>query len=401
MLQYLLNASAIWLISLVLFDLFLRRESYHNYNRFYLLFTFLLGALFPLVQWQGNSKPLPATLQKPVDEVIIVKQNVIAATTHASTFDWQQWLFIIYITSAAIAVVLLLIETAKLITLYRSGKRSKQDTWTIIETGKDHAPFSFMNALFICSRQQYNNDEWNMILIHEKRHTALFHFTDLLLMQLAHIVFWFHPLVYVYNKRLLLVHEYQADKASGKQPQVYGKFLVEQALLQAAPTISHSFNRSPIKKRILMLTYRSSAASRLKMIVFIPLIAVSLLCFTKNSLSQKKQGKYIYTSAFGLTDTSIHKVTYRQMLANPVISCINSNARITSFDISFVPKGKDFFGPFNISGSSKITGTALKLMQQLNDSGYQSTRVFVENIHANDNGTDINCVPTYFVARPK
>jgi hypothetical protein len=44
MLQYLLNATAIWLISLVLFDLFLRRESYHGYNRFYLLFTTLVGS---------------------------------------------------------------------------------------------------------------------------------------------------------------------------------------------------------------------------------------------------------------------------------------------------------------------------------------------------------------------
>jgi beta-lactamase regulating signal transducer with metallopeptidase domain len=291
MLQYLLNASAIWLISLLLFDLFLRRESYHNYNRFYLLFTFLLGALFPLVQWQGNSKPLPATLQKSVDEVIIVKQNVIAATTHASTFDWQQWLFIIYIAGVAIAVVLLFIETIKLVALYRSGTRSKQDTWTIIETGKDHAPFSFMNALFICSRQQYTNDEWNMILIHERRHTTHLHFADLLLMQFARIAFWFHPLVYIYNKRLLLVHEYQADKASGKQLQVYGKFLVEQALLQAAPTISHSFNRSPIKKRILMLTHRSSAASKTKMLVFIPLALVCIICFSKNSFSQRLERK--------------------------------------------------------------------------------------------------------------
>ena len=287
MLQYLLNTTAIWLISLVLFDVFLRRESYHNYNRFYLLFTFLLGALFPLVQWQGNNRSYPATLEKSFDKVIAAKQNVIEATTPAGSINWEQWLFIVYLAGVFVATVLLLTEIIKLVSYYRSGKKSMEGSWTIIETGKEHAPFSFLNLLFICSRQQYSDDEWSMIVLHEKRHQSLIHFFDLLLMQLSRIVFWFHPLIYIYNKRLLLIHEYQADKVSAQKPQVYGAFLVEQALLQSAPSISHSFNRSPIKKRIVMLTRRSSAASRTKMLVFIPLALVCIVCFSKNSFSQR------------------------------------------------------------------------------------------------------------------
>ena len=130
-----------------------------------------------------------------------------------------------------------------------------------------------------------------MILLHEQRHTTLLHFADLLLMQTSCIAFWFHPLVYAYNKRLLLVHEYQADNASARQPQVYGRFLAEQAVLQAAPSITHSFNRSPIKNRIVMLTHRSSAASGIKMLVFIPLALVCIVCFSKNSFSQKFERK--------------------------------------------------------------------------------------------------------------
>ncbi len=130
-----------------------------------------------------------------------------------------------------------------------------------------------------------------MILVHEKRHTSLFHFIDLLLLQTARLLFWFHPLVYIYNKRLLLVHEYQADGAAANQPKVYGSFLVEQAMLQPAPTLTHSFNRSPIKNRIVMLTRKSSAASRTKMLVFIPLALVCIVCFSKNSFSQRFERK--------------------------------------------------------------------------------------------------------------
>ena len=274
-------------ISLLLFDLCLRRESYHNYNRFYLLFTFLLGALLPMWQWQNDSELYPKAMQQPVERVLSAKENIVTAGTPSAALDWQQWLALVYLGGALVALCLLIIDIVKLAAYYRGGTRSRQDNWTIIEIGKDHAPFSFMNTLFVSSVAVYDADEWHMILTHERRHTTLRHFADLLLMQLARVAFWFHPLVYMYNKRLLLVHEYQADNASAQKPQVYGKFLVEQALLQTAPALSHSFNRSPIKKRIIMLTRRSTTAAKTKMLVFVPLAVVCIVCFSKNGFSQK------------------------------------------------------------------------------------------------------------------
>ncbi len=288
MLQYLLNTTAIWLLSLVLFDLFLRKESYHNYNRFYLLFTFLLGALLPLFHWQYQyvTTITQSALQHPVQQVITAKENIITATIPLSpAFNWAQLFMVVYVTGFIVTLCILLLDLVKLVKYYH-GHKSKEDNWLVIETGREHAPFSFLNALFVHSKLQYDTNEWNMIIIHEKRHYKLLHAADLLLMQLSRIIFWFHPLVYVYNARLLLVHEYQADKTTA-QPQVYGKFLVEQAILQSAPALSHSFNRAPIKNRIVMLTHRSSEIAKSKLLVFIPLVVVCILCFSQNSFSNK------------------------------------------------------------------------------------------------------------------
>ena len=289
MLQYLLNATAIWLISLVLFDVFLKKESYHVYNRFYLLLTFLLGALLPLVHWPQDAAPvMQAAVKLPVQQVLIAKEQVINAATPVShAFDWDQVLGGIYVIGVLVAISLLLIDIVKLAAYYRGGPRTKDGKWLVIETGKEHAPFSFLNTLFVNSRAQYSDEEWEMILVHEQRHTALLHFADLLLMQAARVLFWFHPLIYVYNKRLLLVHEYQADKTAKQPAQVYGRFLVEQAILQSAPALSHSFNRSPIKNRIAMLTHRSSEIARSKLLLFIPLLIVCVFCFSQNSFSNK------------------------------------------------------------------------------------------------------------------
>jgi bla regulator protein BlaR1 len=287
--QYLLNATSIWLISLIAFDIFLRRESYHGYNRFYLLSTFILGLTLPLVQMVPDSYLKPA-LQHPVERVINVKEQVVN-TAAATAVDTWQWLWTIYLAGAGIAMCLLIAEVIKLISYYRGANKWKQGNWTIVETGREHAPFSFMSILFVRTAAQYNDTEWQMLFNHEKQHAEQAHVIDLLLMQFSRVLFWFHPLVYIYNNRLLMVHEYQADSVPSMRPSEYGHFLVEQAILGRAPVITHSFNRSPIKKRIVMLTRRSGTAARTKMLAFIPVAVVSLLCFSQSVFSQKMERK--------------------------------------------------------------------------------------------------------------
>lgn len=286
MIQYLVNSTAIWLISLLVFDVSLRRESYHTYNRFYLLATFLLGLLLPLVQWQSYEY-LQAGLQQPVQQVIVVKDAIERNAAVQQTFDWERWTGFAYMQGVIVALILLALDIVKLTRYYAMGVKTKYGSWTVVTTARNHAPFSFRKLLFVNTREQYSEEEWNMLFIHEQQHTRRLHVLDLMLMQLARVVFWFHPLVYIYNKRLLMVHEYQADSVPSVKPQEYGHFLVEQALLQSAPAITHSFNRSPIKKRIMMLTRRSTNASRTKMLVFLPIAMVSIFCFSQNGFSQK------------------------------------------------------------------------------------------------------------------
>lgn len=287
--QYLLNASAIWLISLVVFDVFLRKESYHSYNRMYLLGTFLLGLLLPLISWSSDGWLQPA-LQQPIENIVAAKETVVAKTTE-SVLDFGQWLMIVYVAGMLAALAMLLVEIGKLTTYYHGGKKWKYEQWTIIETGMPHAPFSLFRMLFVTTRQQYSEGEWQMLFEHEQRHTALVHAADVLLMQLARIGLWFHPLVYIYNNRLLMVHEYQADVTTAATSNSYGHFLVEQAILGATPALTHSFNRSPIKNRIIMLTRRSSRAARTKMLALVPVVAAGLLLFSQNVFSQKMERK--------------------------------------------------------------------------------------------------------------
>ncbi len=299
MLQYLLNATAIWLLSLVLFDVLLRKDATHTYNRIYLLATLLMGMLIPLWSW-GRDAAIYATpaVGKPAGQIVQAKQSVVVAAEQSQVMlSWQHILLMVYLAGVVVSLMFIAKEAWTIYRLYRKGVTSKDGVWTIVETGQEHSPFSAFRLVFISAKTNYDDEQLKMILMHEEQHGHSLHFIDLMLIQLAQVVFWFHPLVYVFKTRLLMIHEYQADAAVEKSPKEYGAFLIEQSMLRSAPALSHSFNRSPVKNRIAMLARKKVSSTVLKKIMLVPLAMLCVFCFSENAFSggkQERKGNKLY-----------------------------------------------------------------------------------------------------------
>jgi beta-lactamase regulating signal transducer with metallopeptidase domain len=326
MLQYIINVSAIWLISLIFFDVILRKESYHSYNRAYLLCWLLAGTIVPLLQLRSNLITT-TMLTQPLTVVKTTSHFIDAGTTNnTTTYNWMQWLFIVYLCGVFVSLCVLTINIVKLIVFYRIGKRSQHKNWRLVETGKGHAPFSFFNLLFVSDRAAYSNEQWQMIIVHENQHKVLFHFADVLLLQLIRIGFWFHPLVYIFNQRVLLVHEYQADQAITQQPELYGNFLIEQSLFDGAPSFTNTINRSPIKNRIIMLTFKSTTSGWKKFIV-IPIAIACSICCSKNSFAQKFEqtgnGLLLHGNHVTMSDKVLDTITVIDPIAGTEVSHVS------------------------------------------------------------------------------
>ncbi|MFA6150926.1 MAG: M56 family metallopeptidase [Chitinophagaceae bacterium] len=293
--HYLINCSAIWLLSLVCFDLFLRRSSFHSYSRFYLLCTLAAGIFIPLLSFQSGSDAYqPALQSSAVYATLSAKENLIqsasAVQANGSTgVDWLMILNAVYLLGVLISLVFLLRSAHKIYRLVRKGKKACINGFSVIETEQAHGPFSFFGFIFISSAAHYSAAQLSMILAHENRHNRFFHSFDLLFAELCKTVFWFHPLPYFYKQRLLMVHEFQADTAVQQPITEYGAFLVEQSFVQNAPGLSHSFLHSPLKKRMLMLTHKSPAWAKSKMLIAIPVVALSILCCSKDGLSRDRK----------------------------------------------------------------------------------------------------------------
>lgn len=294
MLAYLINLTIVWALSLLLYELLFKHQTFHKLNRIYLLVTLLMGIVLPLFSAPDRPKQnLPATFQYSLYRIANAKQDFIQTSTikstRASPFNFQsinvlEW---IYVAGCIIALLLLFRELRIIRRYYKKGVKHQSGKWIIIETSQSHGPFSLLHYIFVSDSNQYSDAEWQIVLAHEKAHGQLFHFFDLALLQLLRICCWFHPLVYVYSKYILLLHEYQADQCSAPEPASYGHFLIAQSMLQQAPSFTHSLNRFSLTRRITMLTRSSSRkVHALKLVFVIPLITVCFVCCTRQPVQK-------------------------------------------------------------------------------------------------------------------
>ncbi len=300
MINYIISATAIWLLCLLVFETLLKHNNLHRWNRIYLLFSFALGALVPLVNLSGTSFK-PAVVQQ-YDATVTTAANVIQYSMLEPVKGWEPTdiLLVVYLVGVLVGFILLVNEVMRLLWFQQYGHRKEINGIKVIETQLNHPPFSFFSSIFIGNAENYTAEELHFIIVHEKVHHTFRHSADRLLMQLAKVLFWFHPLVWRYQKLLSLVHEYQADEvASAGGTLVYGRFIVEQAMLKGAPTISNPINYSPVKNRIRMMTKnQSSTRQGWKYALMLPVVACSILFFSQTSFSGdvKREGKYIYAN---------------------------------------------------------------------------------------------------------
>jgi hypothetical protein len=140
--------------------------------------------------------------------------------------------------------------------------------------------FSIFKYVFLWN--DINEEKLEDILSHELVHIREKHSLDLLYFELLRILCWFNPLVYIYQKRISEVHEYIADAIvvqDKNKTDYYEKLLAEVFQTQQFSFTNQFFKHSLIKKRIIMLTkQKSRQILKLKYLVLVPLLIVSLVC---------------------------------------------------------------------------------------------------------------------------
>lgn len=281
MITYILETLAFQLVFLLTYDLFLKKETFFQWNRLYLLATFGLSLVLPWVKVEALKSQMPEKLGtatvylNQLDGLVLGPEG-----TEASFWSIMPWYFWVMAIGAAVAAFWFGQKLFQLARLRRQGIVDQYPEFTKVTIKESALAFSFFRNIFLGA--EIRKDKEANIIAHELVHVRQHHSLDLLLFELARIVFWFNPLVYVYQNRMAELHEFIADAQAVKhnKKEHFEILLSEAFSTQRISFVNQFFTKSLIKKRIVMLQKkRSKAVWQLKYVLLLPLV-LGMLVYT-------------------------------------------------------------------------------------------------------------------------
>jgi len=266
--------------------LFLRNKIFHQYNRFYLLFTMSIAMLLPLIKinfWQQQTETNGAIRVLQAVSVGDDYMNTVVLSTHKSFWNFQNFYPLLYWVVSLI-FVLLLIRTLYLIRNLLKNYPAKQvEAITFVNTNDDSTPFSFFKYIFWNSSIDMETVTGRQIFKHEVAHIQEKHTYDKLFVNISLIFFWCNPFFWLYRKELNMIHEFIADKKAVEDSDTaaFAAMILQTAYPRHRFELTNNFFYSPIKRRLQMLTKMDNPrVSYFARIMVLPLAILLFAAFT-------------------------------------------------------------------------------------------------------------------------
>ena len=281
-LTYFIKVNIAFVILYGFYRLLFYRDTFFNLRRVTLLSFFLLAFSYPLFNIQDWIKS-----HDPIVEVIYAYSYILPDITVNAEVAEASWTSIlqtaglfIYLTGIIVLLVRFFVQLFSILRIAYTGKLTKLNGITIYEPKEATQPFSFFKLIFI-SPSQHSEREIDEILTHEYTHAAQWHSVDVILSELAAIICWINPFVWLLKREIRFNLEYLADNTvlkSGYDIKTYQYHLLGLANHKAAATIYNSFNVLDLKNRIIMMNKKQShKVVMMKYFVFLPITALLML----------------------------------------------------------------------------------------------------------------------------
>jgi beta-lactamase regulating signal transducer with metallopeptidase domain len=308
------------------YQVFLKRDTFFERNRWYLLLSALFACVVPFLEFSIskaldfeqvpmemreayiiNSRESEALPMPSQGSNISKNINALPSKNIWQKFDYQVIILWIYGLGVALALVLFVVRLGKLLWFIyhsptptlsvveatsvkpRSGTaNSRYNTIKPLPTFSTVGrvgTFSFFNYLFWDNSLKLSEKEEQQILAHEWAHIKGKHSYDLLFMGLQKIVFWFNPIIYLYENELRNQHEFIADQTAIKHsnPEDYASLMVSSFFKTLQIDFTHQFHNQQIKQRIKMLNTQKTSwikgnAKTVLAVALVTMVAFAFAC---------------------------------------------------------------------------------------------------------------------------
>ena len=270
--------------------------------RAYIVGAMLLAAVIPLLDVPMYSPPpVPAAVERALvlvpeampESGIVPGEGAadeIPAAPAATKAIVLKILAAAYILISASSIALIVFNTIKIRRLRREAHLTRIEDWTLAESEKIQTPFSFLRTVYMGFN--YSSSERRMILSHEASHVRHRHSYERLALSVLRSILWFNPFLWIAEKDLREVQEWEADRdvlKEGNDLTLYRTAIFKQ-LFGYNPEISSGLNHSLTKKRFIMMTKtRPGRYATLRLAAALPLITATFLAFGCGIREQTQQ----------------------------------------------------------------------------------------------------------------
>ena len=261
----------------------LEKETFHRLNRIIILGCLILSFIVPFIHFTGGTNPTVNMLRQAVQlpEIMIDGNG-----SEQSIWNLADIMICIYIIGVVAIFTMTVVQTASMILRLRKCEQIADNRGNIIVlTDYAISPFCFFHYI-VMSHDDYTNNR-GFILTHEQEHIRLHHYIDLVVLQLATIIQWFNPFVWLIGKNLKAIHEFEVDEAvlnKGIDATKYQQFLVIKAVGNRLQPFANNLNKESLKRRIIMMNQkRSNRWMMLKALLVIPVATLAVSVFANGT----------------------------------------------------------------------------------------------------------------------
>mgnify|MGYP001289238796 CR=1 FL=1 len=216
--KYLLESACCLACLYALYGLLLRRETFFQWNRAYLLLTPVLALAVPALHISLEQTPAPAPETNPaagvvpvqqwVDLPVLVERVQAAPRAVGQVLEQPLWsltlgdlLWWIYASVAVLFLANLALQTGRLLVFIRQCQRSAEGG-IVVARGPEGTPLASFFGFVFWHPGDAPDSEQRLLFEHEMVHVRQWHSLDLILMELLLAFQWFNPLLYA-NRRSL------------------------------------------------------------------------------------------------------------------------------------------------------------------------------------------------------
>ncbi|MGN7787184.1 TonB-dependent receptor plug domain-containing protein [Niabella sp. 22666] len=291
LIDYILKLNICLAVVYLFYQLFLRRLTFYNWNRWYLLGYTVLSFIIPLIDIMPSLEKRALQQNLMVQWIPAISFATPGERNFFETLTYWDWAVAILILGSMVLLIRFLIRFYSFRKMKAKAQLiSGQDTM-IYQLDEPIRPFSFGNSIFI-NTEMHSGEDLEEIIRHEFVHVKQKHTIDIMWCEMLCMLNWFNPFVWLLRHNVKQNLEFIADNQvlqSGLDRKEY-QYLLLKVMGNRQFAFTNHFNFSSLKKRIAMMnTIKSAKVQLIKFMFLLPVVAVLLLSFRKEIKAYREQ----------------------------------------------------------------------------------------------------------------